>query len=75
MAKVMISFPDELLARFDSHARASGKTRSGLLQELAAAELSEKQLELKALIEASLANPIPRGGNSAELIRRFRDSR
>src|SRR5438094_8547709 len=40
MAKVMVSIPDELLARLDGYARARGTTRSGLLRELAERELA-----------------------------------
>lgn len=39
MAKVMISIPDELLARVDRRASAAGETRSGFLQRLAEREL------------------------------------
>lgn len=39
VAKVMISIPDDLLARLDAQASATGDTRSGLLQRLAEREL------------------------------------
>lgn len=32
MSKVMVSLPEELLAAIDAEARASGRSRSGLLQ-------------------------------------------
>jgi metal-responsive CopG/Arc/MetJ family transcriptional regulator len=42
MAKVMVSLPDDLLARLDDQARRRGTSRSGLLRELA--ELAARQL-------------------------------
>ena len=43
MAKVMISLPDELLARVDAHASERGSTRSETLRELAEVGLGERQ--------------------------------
>lgn len=39
MAKVMISLPDELLARIDDEAGRRGATRSGFLREAATRQL------------------------------------
>ena len=39
VAKVMISIPDDLLARLDAQARANQETRSGFLRRLAEREL------------------------------------
>ena len=39
MAKVLISVPDELLARIDGEAASLGSTRSGFLQEAARRQL------------------------------------
>ena len=73
MAKVMISVPDDLLSRIDQHARRCSKTRSGLLQELAERELAGQDRNRAARLEELLGEPIPRGGNSAELVREDRD--
>lgn len=39
MAKVIVSLPDEVLARIDGDARRRGTTRSALLREAALREL------------------------------------
>ena len=46
MAKVMISMPDDLLARVDAQANAHGSTRSATIRELAEAGLGERQRRL-----------------------------
>ena len=43
MAKVMISLPDELLARVDAQATERGSSRSATLRELAEAALGERE--------------------------------
>jgi metal-responsive CopG/Arc/MetJ family transcriptional regulator len=43
VAKVMISLPDELLARIDAHAAEHGGTRSGTLRECAEAALGARR--------------------------------
>jgi metal-responsive CopG/Arc/MetJ family transcriptional regulator len=73
MAKVMISIPDELLGRLDDHARRSGTTRSGLLQNLAEQEL-HTDLRRRA-IRKVLATASPHGGESARLVRELRQAR
>jgi metal-responsive CopG/Arc/MetJ family transcriptional regulator len=45
MAKVMISLPDELLARLDLEASRRRTTRSGLVQQLAKDALQVDQTE------------------------------
>jgi metal-responsive CopG/Arc/MetJ family transcriptional regulator len=40
MAKVMVSIPDDLLARIDRAAQSRGTSRSGLLQAAAERELA-----------------------------------
>jgi len=73
----MISFPDELLERLDARARALGKTRSGLLQELARSELDGDQAARWAAVEEILdeaAKHPGHGGNVAELVRADRQS-
>ncbi len=41
MAKVMVSFPDDLLAQVDAEAQRRGTTRSGLLQVAARREVGD----------------------------------
>jgi metal-responsive CopG/Arc/MetJ family transcriptional regulator len=75
VAKVMISIPDDLLARLDAQARASQETRSGFLQRLAERELAEgedrRREEVKRLLDLATA---PMGGDAAQLIREDRES-
>lgn len=75
VAKVMISFPDELLKRLDDHARRIGTTRSGLLQTLAERELEANAAVRKQRIRELMADPQPRGGDAVEFIRRQRRAR
>jgi metal-responsive CopG/Arc/MetJ family transcriptional regulator len=46
MAKVMISLPDELLARVDAEAERSGRSRSAVLREYAREALDERSARL-----------------------------
>jgi metal-responsive CopG/Arc/MetJ family transcriptional regulator len=43
VAKVMISLPDELLARLDARASERGSTRSATIRELAEAALGQRE--------------------------------
>jgi metal-responsive CopG/Arc/MetJ family transcriptional regulator len=76
VAKVMISFPDELLKRVDELAKKRGLSRSGLLQNLAERELDyledEERAEMRRLLELATR---PMGGNATKMIREDRDSR
>jgi metal-responsive CopG/Arc/MetJ family transcriptional regulator len=76
MAKVMISFPGELLERLDVLAKERGLTRSGLLRNLAERELDgledEERAEMRRLLELATK---PRGGEGTRMIREDRDSR
>lgn len=51
MAKVMVSMPDELLARVDAEALRRGTTRSGLLQVAARREVGELALPKAEILE------------------------
>jgi hypothetical protein len=51
MAKVMVSFPDELLARVDAEAQRRGTTRSGLLQVAARREVGDLGLPKAEILE------------------------
>jgi hypothetical protein len=77
VAKVLISLPDQLLARVDREAERRGSTRSAFLQEAARRELGWPD---PAALEAALARgrtALASAGpfESADLIRRERDAR
>ena len=57
MAKVMISMPDELLARVDAEAERSGRSRSAVLREFARDALGERSGKL-----ATRMRELNRGG-------------
>ena len=75
VAKVMISIPDDLLARLDALAREKHETRSGVLQRLAErelqADLEDRRKEVARLLDLATA---PMGGEGAKLIREDRES-
>lgn len=75
MAKVMISIPDDLLARIDALANSSQETRSGFLRRLAEQELGSagerRRTEIEKLLEMATG---PKGGDAAMLIREDRES-
>jgi metal-responsive CopG/Arc/MetJ family transcriptional regulator len=75
MAKVMVSLPDELLARLDEHARRRGTTRSGLLRELAERELLIDSDNRRQGITRLLATAGSHGGESARQVREQRRAR
>jgi metal-responsive CopG/Arc/MetJ family transcriptional regulator len=75
MAKVMISLPDDLLARFDEHASRRGTTRSGLLRELAERELSADRDGRRRAIGRLLSDSSPKGGDNARHVREQRRAR
>jgi metal-responsive CopG/Arc/MetJ family transcriptional regulator len=75
MAKIMVSFPDELLERLDRDARERGTSRSALLQELAANHLDRDNDARARRIEQLLAQPGRFGGRGTEEVRRDRRSR
>jgi len=71
----MISIPDGLLERIDSHVKSTRQTRSGFLQRLAEQEIAAAELGRRREIEKLLGAPMPLGGEAARLIREDRDSR
>ncbi len=78
VAKVMVSMPDELLARVDADAARTGRTRSAALRGYAEAALArsagQAMIARRAILEATPGLVAPRGGDSAELIKRSRPS-
>jgi metal-responsive CopG/Arc/MetJ family transcriptional regulator len=63
VAKVMISLPDELLARVDAEAERRGTTRSGILREYASAALDERSAQLAAAMRALSGRAVGHGGH------------
>ncbi len=74
MAKVMVSIPDDLLARIDAQVEAEHATRSGFLQRIAEHELAARGQQQQRRIEELLGEPVRLGGDSAKLIREDRES-
>lgn len=72
MAKVMVSFPDELLEAVDSEASRRGTTRSGLLRTFADEALRRRGAERAARIEGLMRDCTSHGGDAAELVKRHR---
>lgn len=77
VAKVLISIPDDLLARLDREAARRGASRSALLQEAARRELGWPDPDdmQDAIASARRALKIAGSFESADLIRHERDSR
>ncbi len=74
MAKVMISMPDELLARIDAQVKSEHATRSEFLRRLAERELAQKNRQRRKRIEELLGEPVRLGGDGTKLIREDRES-
>ena len=72
--KVMVSIPDDLLARIDADAKERGVSRSAFLQEAARARLGEPNAKVLAAIESvrGLLDGA-RGPTAAEAVRQDRD--
>jgi metal-responsive CopG/Arc/MetJ family transcriptional regulator len=63
MAKVMISLPDDLLARVDAQATANSSNRSATIRELAEVGLRERQRRLSEQMAALEGPAKGHGGN------------
>jgi metal-responsive CopG/Arc/MetJ family transcriptional regulator len=63
VAKVMISMPDELLARVDAEAERSKRSRSAVIREFAAAGLEDRSAALAERMRALNVGAKPRGGD------------
>jgi metal-responsive CopG/Arc/MetJ family transcriptional regulator len=75
MAKVMISMPDDLLARIDAQVKAEHATRSEFLRRLAERELAQEHRQRRQRIEALLGPATGKfGGDGTKLIREDRES-
>lgn len=77
MAKVMVSLPDDVLARIDDEAARRGTTRSALLREAALRELGNPDpLTVEAAVARSRARFALAGRfDAAALVRAERDAR
>jgi len=69
MARVMISLPDELLARVDARASEEGITRSAALRALTEAALGERQRQLSARMVELQTGLTGHGGDVATVIK------
>lgn len=70
MAKVMVSMPDELLARVDAEAERTGSTRSAVLRGYAEEVFQQRRAKRAAAMRELLKDAaFPRGGNVAEQIK------
>jgi metal-responsive CopG/Arc/MetJ family transcriptional regulator len=72
VAKVMISLPDDLLARVDAHAEEHGRTRSGAIRELTEAALGTRERLLAATMRELEVEPGHHGGDVAAAVRAAR---
>jgi metal-responsive CopG/Arc/MetJ family transcriptional regulator len=77
MAKVMVSFPDDLLRAVDVEADRRGTSRSGLLRELAEDSLQRRSVQRAERMAAIGADGRPgaHGGSVAELVKANRPER
>jgi hypothetical protein len=78
VAKVMVSFPDDLLRAIDLEAERRGTTRSGLLQQLAEETIrqrSRRRAERMAEIDRMHGRLVGHGGNAAEAVKASRPKR
>jgi predicted transcriptional regulator len=75
MARVLISLPDNLLARLDARASERQMTRNRLIRVLVEQEVAAGERFPGGEVHALLSEPGRYGGGSAEEIRRLRRSR
>ena len=69
MAKVMISLPDELLARVDAHASEHGSTRSATIRELAEAAFGNRERLLAQRMQKLEGHARGHGGDVAAQVK------
>jgi len=72
VAKVMVSFPDEVLAAIDAEAARRGTTRSGFLHALADEALRQRAQGRQARSRLVMRDASPHGGDVAALVKRHR---
>ena len=69
MAKVMISLPDQLLARLDAQAAQRGSTRSATIRDLAEEALGEREQLLARRMGALDGHATGHGGDVAAVLK------
>jgi len=69
MAKVMISIPDDLLARLDAQAAQRGSTRSATMRELAEAAFRERERLLAERMRELDGHATGHGGDVAAVLK------
>ena len=69
MAKVMISLPDELLARLDAQAAERGSTRSATIRDLTEAALGEREQLLAEQMRALEGHATGHGGDVVRVLK------
>jgi metal-responsive CopG/Arc/MetJ family transcriptional regulator len=69
VAKVMISLPDDLLARLDAQAAERGSTRSATIRDLAEAALGEREQLLAEQMRALEGHAKGHGGNVVRVLK------
>jgi predicted DNA-binding protein len=69
VAKVMISLPDELLARLDAQAAEHGSTRSATIRDLAEAALGEREQLLAEQMRALEGHATAHGGDVVRVLK------
>jgi metal-responsive CopG/Arc/MetJ family transcriptional regulator len=74
MAKVMISLPDDLLARVDGRAAERGSTRSATIRELIETTLGEREQLLATRMSQIEGSAARHGGNVADAVKMTRPS-
>jgi metal-responsive CopG/Arc/MetJ family transcriptional regulator len=74
MAKVMISLPDDLLARVDAEAERRGTTRSGVLRSFAQSALDERNARLAAAMRELGDESSGHGGDVVAVLKASRPS-
>lgn len=75
VAKVMISMPDDLLARIDAQVKSEHATRSEFLRRLAERELAQENRQRRRRVEELLDTATGGfGGDGTKLIREDRES-
>ncbi len=72
VAKVMISLPDDLLARVDAQAVERGTTRSATIRDLAEAAMKERERLLTERMRRLEGHAAGHGGGVADALRASR---
>jgi hypothetical protein len=74
VAKIEITFPDDLLDQVDRVAERVGETRDEFLARIAEQEVDRIDWQMRKELEQMVGPPSPMGGDAAEIIREMRDN-